>query len=323
MPGSASTIDTFLEMMAVERGASRNTLDAYGRDLRDLAGFLAHRGVDLAAADGAQLRAYMAHLHDEGRSAATAARRLASLRQLYRFLFLEGRRADDPTTHIDRPKQARRLPRVLSEAEVLRLIETAQGHQGPDGLRLQALLELLYAGGLRVSELVSMPLSALAADRSGLRIRGKGSKERVVPIGRAAAAALEAWLAVRATKITNAAQGRWLFPSRGRKGHLTRQRFAQMLQDLAREAGIDADRLSPHVLRHAFATHMIDRGADLRVVQVMLGHADIATTQIYTHVQSARLATVVAAHHPLARKDAPRVKERPNASPSKREPEKT
>ncbi|MEK0083608.1 site-specific tyrosine recombinase XerD [Benzoatithermus flavus] len=294
-------LDAFLEMMAAERGAARHTLDAYRRDLADFAGFLTRRGGALPEATGDDIRAYLADLAARGMRSSTTARRLAAIRQYYRFLYLEGRRRDDPTTHIDTPKQSRRLPKLLEEEEIEALIAAARAKEGPEALRLVALLELLYATGLRVSELVGLPLSALAPDRTVLTVRGKGNKERMVPVGSAAREALAAWLGVRPYYVTEPGRQRWLFPSRGRSGHLTRQRVAQLLKTLAPEAGIDPARLSPHVLRHAFASHLVAHGADLRAVQAMLGHADIATTQIYTHVQTERLAAVVARHHPLAR----------------------
>ena len=295
------TLDAFLEMMAAERGAARHTLDAYRRDLADFAGFLARRGIALQATAGDDIRAYLAALAGDGLKPATTARRLAAIRQYFRFLFLEGGRSDDPSAQIDRPRQGRRLPKVLAVAEIEALIAAAREREGPDGLRLTALLELFYATGLRVSELVGLPLSALAPDRAVLTVRGKGDKERMVPIGRAGREALAAWLPVRTYYVDGPGRARWLFPSRSRGGHLTRQRAAQLLKALAPEAGLDAARISPHVLRHAFASHLVANGADLRAVQAMLGHADIATTQIYTHVQAERLAAVVNQHHPLAR----------------------
>jgi integrase/recombinase XerD len=299
--GGGLPLDAFLEMMAAERGASRHTLDAYRRDLADFRGFLARRGRDLPAATGDDVRAYLAGLADAGLLPSTSARRLAAIRQYFRFLCLEGDRADDPTTHVDTPKRGRSLPKLLGEDEIEALIAAAQARSGPEGLRLVALLELFYATGLRVSELVGLPLSALAPDRGALTVRGKGGKERMVPIGGAARAALAAWLGVRPFFVADPSRQRWLFPSRSRGGHLTRQRVAQLLKALAPEAGLDPARISPHVLRHAFASHLVANGADLRAVQAMLGHADIATTQIYTHVQAERLAAVVARHHPLAR----------------------
>ena len=295
--------EPFLEMLAVERGASRHTLAAYARDLEDAARFLERRGQSLEAATADDLRAWLGHLDAQGLKSATIARKLSALRQYCRFLYLEGTRPDDPSLHLDRLKRARQLPRYLSEAEVEALIGAAKARTGADGLRLMAILELLYATGLRISELVGLPVAALAADRQSLRVQGKGDKERMVPIGGHARAALDRWLVHRAGLDLAPAQRRWLFPSRGRQGHLTRQRVAQLLHELALEAGIDPARLSPHVLRHAFASHLLAHGADLRTVQSMLGHADIATTQIYTHLQPERLQEVVATYHPLARRE--------------------
>ncbi len=292
-------------MLAVERGASRHTLDAYRRDLKKARLFLAGRAVSLEEAREEDLRAFLQAETRSGRRASTLARRLSALRHYFRFLYLEGRRSDDPAAGLDAPRCERPLPRVLSEAEVLALIEAARADPSPAGVRLLTLLELLYAGGLRVSELVGLPLSALAADRSHLLVRGKGGKERIVPIGAPARASLERWLALRPAFVTGPRSARFLFPSRGREGHLTRQRVLQLLKALAPSAGIDPARISPHVLRHAFATHLLERGADLRAVQALLGHADIATTQVYTHVQTRRLRAVVEAHHPLARGPAP------------------
>jgi integrase/recombinase XerD len=295
-------IELFLEMMAVERGASVNTLDAYRRDLADYAAFLARRGEGPPAVGPPSIRAYLAHLAAGGLAASSAARRLSAIRQLHRFLYLEGVRADDPTQTIDGPKLQRPLPKLLAVEEVLALIEAARARDGPDGVRLVCCLELLYATGLRISELLGLPLSALAPDRRFLVVLGKGGKERMVPVGGAAQRALEAYLPVRPQFLARRPAGLpYLFPSRARRGHLTRQRFAQLLKELAPEAGIDPDRLSAHVLRHAFASHLLAGGSDLRAVQVLLGHADIATTEIYTHVQADRLASAVQRHHPLAR----------------------
>lgn len=296
------SIDLFVEMLIVERGASNHTVDAYRRDLADLGRFLARRSVDLEQARPADLRAWLARLDDLGLASTTIARRIAAIRQYFRFLFLDGRRHDDPTTHIDRPKPRRALPKYLSEQEVGALLEAAERHEGEEGVRLRAILELLYAGGMRVSELISLPLSAMAPDRSWFRVRGKGQKERIVPIGRKAIDALEAWLAVRPASLEGRPHSPWLFPSRGKSGHLTRQRVTQLLKQLAIEASLDPVRISPHVLRHAFASHLLAHGADLRAVQTMLGHADIATTQIYTHLQTERLSETVETHHPLARR---------------------
>ena len=293
-------LDAFLEMMAAERGASHHTIDAYRRDLADFESYLRQHGTTRREAQTEHIRGYLASLSAEGRLASTAARRLSAIRQYYRFLYLEGKRPDEPTTHIDAPRRGHRLPRLLSEAEIEALIAAAKAQAPPEGVRLTALLELLYATGLRVSELAALPLSALAPDRTVLVVRGKGNKERMVPMGRAACEAVAAWLALRPAFATGPGRGKWLFPSRSRNGYLTRQRVAQLLKAVALEAGLDPARISPHVLRHAFASHLVAHGADLRAVQAMLGHADIATTQIYTHVQAERLAAVVEQHHPLA-----------------------
>jgi integrase/recombinase XerD len=297
--------ESFLEMMVAERGASRHTIDAYRRDLTGYGHFLDRRGLQCETADSAAVRAWLAQLSAEGLSAATMARRLSAIRQLHRFLYLEGGRADDPTQTIEGPRQQRPLPKLLDETEITALIDAARARPDAEGIRLTACLELLYAAGLRASELIGLPLSALAPDRSLLVVSGKGGKERMVPIGRAARAALEAYLEMRATFLGRRPSSPYLFPSRARSGHLTRQRLAQLLKELAPEAGIDPARISPHVLRHAFASHLLAGGADLRAVQTMLGHADIATTQIYTHVQGDRLAAAVRAHHPLARARRP------------------
>lgn len=293
-------VERFLEMLAAERNAAANTRLAYEKDLADFATFLG--GTDVARASSAQVRAYLARLRAAGMSPRTAARRLASLRQFHRFLVAEGVRADDPMSTIDGPKIGRPLPKILDRADVEALIAAARARTGADGKRLVALLEVLYAAGLRVSELVSLPLTALARDGRFLIVRGKGSKERLAPLSEPARDALQAYRAVRQAFLPKGAkESRFMFPSRGAAGHLTAARVAQLLKGLARQAGIDPRRLSPHVLRHAFATHLIDGGADLRVVQQMLGHADIATTQIYTHVAGERMRKLVHERHPLAR----------------------
>jgi integrase/recombinase XerD len=235
----------------------------------------------------------------------TAARRLSAIRQFYRFLVGEGVRPDDPVTLIDSPRQGRSLPKLVSEAEVGGLLEAAGALPGADGLRMTALLELLYATGLRVSELVALPVASVMRDRRVLVVRGKGGKERMIPLHDAARRAVNAWLAARAAELRRRRKdgtSPWLFPSHGGSGHLTRQRLGQLLKELAVAAGIDRRKVSPHVLRHAFATHLLNHGADLRSVQKMLGHADIATTQIYTHVADERLKALVRDHHPLAKR---------------------
>ena len=292
--------EMFLEMLAAERGAAVNTVAAYRHDLADFAVFLAARGTPVDEADADDIRAYLAALNRAGLSPRTAARRLSSLRQFHGFLLAEGLRADDPSTGIDAPRIGRRLPRVLAEVEVEALLAAARTRPGPEGVRLRALMELLYATGLRVSELVGLPLDGISRDRRFLVVRGKGGRERMVPLSVPAADALAAYLTLRDRFLRAGAAVKWTFPSRAAGGHLTRQRFAQLLKELAVEAGIDAAGVSPHVLRHAFASHLLHHGADLRSVQQMLGHADISTTQIYTHVLDERLRTMVETHHPLA-----------------------
>ena len=289
-------------MLLAERGARPNTLAAYLRDLTDFSGYLAGRGVDEAEAGAADLRAYMDSLAARGLAPRTAARRLSALRQYHKFLYAEGLCPDDPAAAIDSPRQGRRLPKVLSEAEVEALLAAARCHEGPEGSRLLAILELLYATGLRVSELVSLPLAAVRRDPRVIFVRGKGGRERMVPLGGPARAALADYLAQREAFRSGKGESPWLFPSSASIGHLTRQRVAQLLKDLALEAGLAPSRVSPHVLRHAFATHLLDHGADLRALQQMLGHADISTTQIYTHVLNERLRALVQDRHPLARR---------------------
>jgi integrase/recombinase XerD len=287
-------------MLQAERGASRNTLEAYGRDLDDLQKFLARRKQKPAAADTTALRAYLKALDYVGMTPRTVARRLSVLRQFYRFLLAERMRDDDPAGTLDSPKLGRPLPKVLTRVEVDGLIEAAQA-KGADGGRMETLLEILYGSGLRVSELVGLPAVAAERDPTMLLVRGKGSKERQVPLSDPARAAIAKWLRTRAASLGEE-KSRYLFPSRGRAGHLTRQRFAQLLKEAALAAGIDPVRVSPHVLRHAFASHLLEAGADLRSVQLMLGHADIATTRIYTHVVPEKLRALVEDHHPLAKR---------------------
>jgi integrase/recombinase XerD len=289
-------------MLSAERGAAALTLAAYRGDLVHFGRFLAVTGIALEAAATEDVRRYLGALAKAGLTPRTAARRLSALRQFHRFLVLEGIRGDDPTSAIDAPRLGRPLPKLLGESEAEALVAAAQRWPGGEGKRLLAMVELLYGAGLRVSELVGLPLAAAQRDPRFLVVRGKGSKERLVPLGEPARAALVRYLAIRAHFLAPEEVSRWLFPSRGKDGHLTRRRCGQLLKELAHHAGIDPARLSPHVLRHAFASHLVDHGADLRSVQEMLGHADIATTQIYTHVQGDRLQRLVAQHHPLARK---------------------
>jgi integrase/recombinase XerD len=301
----AGLIELFLDMLSAERGASRNTLAAYARDLAD---FSEHVGVarrSIADARTEDIRAYLGTLAKRGFAAASVARRLSAVRQLYRFLYAEGRRKDDPSAIIEGPRRGRTIPKVLSIADVDRLLEQARADIAETeqlerlrAARLACLLEVLYATGLRVSELVALPVSAAERNARMLTVRGKGGKERLVPLNEAAKAAMGEYLAL----LSGAGRGqksKWLFPSFGESGHLTRQHFARDLKTLAAAAGLRSDQVSPHVLRHAFASHLLHNGADLRVVQTLLGHADISTTQIYTHVLEERLKSLVRDLHPL------------------------
>lgn len=307
-----ATVDAFLDMLIGERGAALNTRHAYERDLADVCAFLKKQSKDINTATTNDLKAYLGELAARenvkskggGKTAVrTIARRISALRQYYGFLLSEGKRTDDPTAAIESPKQTRTLPKILSEDEVTLLINTAQKQGGPEGIRLVALLEILYATGLRVSELVGLSLAAIGPENRYLTVEGKGGRERMAPLSEPAQKAMKAYMDVRVRFVIpgNDSQGKWLFPSRtSESGHLTRQRFAQLLKELARYADMDADRVSPHVLRHAFATHLLKHGADLRSVQKMLGHADIATTQIYTQVVGEQLKETVETKHPLS-----------------------
>ena len=286
-------LEAFLEMLAAERGAARNTLLSYQADLEDFSTFAAARRTSPEAADAALLQAYMASLHSAGLSARTAARRLSALRQFHRFLLREKIRADDPTQLLDSPRLPKALPKYLSEEDVDALLAAATAREGKQGAIARAALEILYATGLRVSELLSLPRTALSGDAEVLLIRGKGGKERVVPLSEAAKDAAR-------TLARTQEGGRWLFPGRDATQPMTRQGFALLLKQIALEAGLDPARVSPHVLRHSFASPLLAHGADLRSLQLLLGHADIATTQIYTHVLAERLQRLVQAHHPLA-----------------------
>jgi len=307
-------IDLYLDMLAAERGASANTLDAYRRDLTDFSADLGGHGRRIANAGNDDIRSYLGRLSRRGFSAASVARRLSAIRQLYRFLYVEGTRKDDPAAAIEGPKRGRPLPKVLSVGHVDQLLSVARegidDAARPVGERLRAarlncLLEVLYATGLRVSELVTLPASAARRDERMLIVRGKGNKERLVPLNDAAKRAMRDYLALRTeaesskTKKGAIKPSRWLFPSFGASGHLTRQHFARDLKALAGSAGLRPKQVSPHVLRHAFASHLLQNGADLRSVQTLLGHADISTTQIYTHVLEERLKSLVRDLHPL------------------------
>ncbi len=309
------SVDSFLDMLTTERGAAMNTRHAYWRDLADVSLYLrANRNTEIDKANTDDLKAYLQDLsqktHTKGTNKSkiavrTVARRLSALRQFYRYLVSENVRKDDPTSTIESPKQGRTLPKTLSESEVSALISAAAQGGGADSIRLVCLLEMLYATGLRVSELVGLPMSAIGEDTQFLMIAGKGGRERMVPLSEPAQKAVKDYMAVRPQFINQedkSKQEKWLFPSRtSDSGHLTRQRFAQLLKDLARVADIDSDRVSPHILRHAFATHLLSRGADLRSVQKMLGHADIATTQIYTHILGDKMKKTVEDKHPLSK----------------------
>jgi integrase/recombinase XerD len=301
-PNSAASIEAFLDMMSAERGASANTLDAYRRDLAGFDEFLPspHMARNAARDD---VKAYLVHLARAGVAASSQARKLSALRQYFGFLYAEGHRKDDPTSAVDAPRRAQPLPKVLSRDDVEALIAAAQNEcEEPEAKRLLCMVELLYASGLRVSELVGLPLAAARRRDVFLLVKGKGGKERLVPLNASARDALDDYLAVRAEFVQAGDESnRFLFPSRSAEGHITRRRCHQRLKELAVAAKIDPDKLSPHVLRHAFATHLVEGGADLRSVQTMLGHADIATTQIYTHVANERLKQTVVSAHPLAR----------------------
>lgn len=302
MSAAARHIEAFLEMASAERGASLNTQSAYAADLADYTAALKTRGVSPAEATADDVRRYLERLAKAGMAPATRARRLSALRQFHRFLCAEGYAGSDPTARLRGPKARRPLPRVLAEDEAGALADAAAGIEGPEGARLVCLVELLYGAGLRISELVGLPLAAYDGEARILRIRGKGGRERIVPLGPRAVAAIRAHLSAS----PKAARSRWFFPSRGASGHLTRQRAGQLLKDLAIKAGLDPERLSPHVLRHAYASHLLAHGADLRSVQSLLGHADIATTEIYTHIEAERLKKTVESHHPLAGRAKPK-----------------
>lgn len=317
VPGNAGdsaadhrAIGAFLDAIAAEQGAARNTLLAYGRDLRHAAEWLAGAGRALATASRDEIERYLVALDADGMARATRARRLSSLKQFYRFAHDEGWRSDNPVIRIDGPGRAARLPGTLSEDEVARLLERARSHGRDAATRARnaCLFELLYATGLRVSELVSLPHAALRGAPEMLMVRGKGGKDRLVPLSDPARAAVAVWLAHRdraeaAMQEAGRAPSRYLFPARGAAGHMTRARFHGLVKEIAAAAGLDPSRVSPHVLRHAFATHLLAGGADLRVIQTLLGHADLSSTEIYTHVLDERLRALVMAHHPLARRD--------------------
>ena len=314
-PSDTKLINLFLDMLAAEQGAGVNTLDAYRRDLTDLSDFLGRKGQGFAGAETDVLRDYLADLDTRGFKSSSVARRLSAMRHLFRFLLNERIRADDPAAILSGPKRGRGLPKVLSIADVDRMLtrakeltkaENASPQQRLRAMRLYCLLEVLYATGLRVSELVALPLSAARRDASMIMVRGKGNKERLVPLNEASRQAMADYLAameaLRPESKKNVAGSKWLFPSFGESGHLTRQHFARDLKELAAASGLAPRLVSPHVLRHAFASHLLHNGADLRIVQTLLGHTDISTTQIYTHVVEERLKSLVRDLHPLAEK---------------------
>ena len=301
-------ISNFLEAQAAELGAATNTQLAYGRDLKDFDTFLARRSCDFEGATQADVEAYLVHCDAQGLAKSTRARRLSAIKQLYRFAFEEGLRSDNPAMQIAGPGQDKRLPKILSEDEVDRLLDAARasGRTASDQARNTCLMELLYATGMRVSELVSLPISATRGDPRLLLIMGKGGKERMVPLSPPARAALANWLAERDKQDAEAQAkrlpvSRFLFPSRGASGYLTRHRFYLLIKEFAVAGGVNPNKVTPHTLRHAFATHLLANGADLRAIQTMLGHADVATTEIYTHVLEERLSELVLEHHPLAK----------------------
>ncbi len=310
-PSDERLIDLYLDMLAAERGAAANTLEAYRRDLSDFGADLSDHGGSIAKAGSQTIRDYLGRLAERGFSTASVARRLSAIRQLYRFLYAEGTRRDDPAAAIEGPKRGRALPKVLSVSHVDQLLASARRGMAEGAImqrvraaRLNCLLEVLYATGLRVSELVALPASAAQRDQRMLIVRGKGNKERLVPLNESARSAMGEYLALREEaareKKGSAKAAKWLFPSFGASGHLTRQHFARDLKVLATTTGLRAKQVSPHVLRHAFASHLLQNGADLRSVQTLLGHADISTTQIYTHVLEERLKSLVRDLHPLA-----------------------
>ncbi|HEV2561158.1 MAG TPA: site-specific tyrosine recombinase XerD [Rhizomicrobium sp.] len=308
----APLLESFLDMMSAERGTSANTLDAYRRDLADLSATLTKRKASLRTASREDVKHYLGGLTASGMAPSSQARKLSALRQFFMFLYSEGIRTDDPTNAIDAPRRKRPLPKILSPGDVKRLIDAAmeeyvddKGRRTSESFRLAAMLEILYAAGLRVSELVALPLASAKTKNGFIFIRGKGNKERLAPLNRSAQKAIKEYLKVRDEFLPRGAartrSEKFLFPSRGAEAHITRRRCHQMLKELASKTGIDPAKLSPHVLRHAFATHLVEGGADLRSVQTLLGHADIATTQIYTHVAGDHLQAVIASAHPLSK----------------------
>jgi integrase/recombinase XerD len=303
-------VEQFLEMMVAERGSAKNTISAYQRDLADFLFFCKKLGKNLKKISQSHIEKYLQNLHDDGIGASSQARKLSSIRQLFAFLYNEKQRADNPSLTLDSPKLPKRLPETLSNEDIEKLISAARaGGDSPKAVRLNAMLELIYGSGLRVSELVSLKLSALQIQAGGkkkladfLIVRGKGNKERLVPLGDKSREALGKYLEIRHVFMKEKEKNLWLFPYHRADGFITRQQFGVMLKELAVQAGINPEKISPHTLRHSFATHLLEGGADLRVIQELLGHSDISTTQIYTQVAGERLNKLVQEHHPLGKK---------------------
>jgi integrase/recombinase XerD len=302
-------IAQFMEMMVAQRGVSANTVSAYFRDLDDFSAFLKKKRTSLLTVERKVIESFLASLSQADMSAQTVARKLSSLRQIYQFLYSEKLRNDNPTATIDSPKQGRRLPKALSISDVTTLLDTARNDMTPSGIRLQAMLELMYGAGLRVSELVALKCTDLQIGKDStviendfLIVRGKGNKERMVPLHGKSKEALSLYITIRPLFIQGDKPSSWLFPYHRAEGYITRQQFGVMLKELAIKANIDPSKLSPHTLRHSFASHLLEGGADLRVIQELLGHSDISTTQIYTHVTGERLKKLVRDHHPLSKR---------------------
>lgn len=300
-PAHSRYIDSFLESVASERGGSFNTIESYAHDLKNCDAFLRTQQKVLETAQPEDLRNYLAHMHGLSLKVSSVVRRMSALRQFFRFLVTEQVRTDDPTTKLDLPRPGKALPKILSEQDMLILLEQSYQDTSPEGLRLTALLEILYATGLRVSELVSLRHDSISQDGEVLIVMGKGGKERMLPLHQHAITALNMYIKIKTYFLKEGQYSKWLFPSSGRSGHLSRQRFGQVLKILALDAGINPSMVSPHVVRHAFATHLLNHGADLLSVQNMLGHADVSTTQIYTHVMKEKLEELVLKHHPLGK----------------------
>ena len=296
-------VEQFLEMLIAERGASHNTCVSYLNDITNFDKFLSGAETSLEAATTDDIRRYLQHRSEAGANNPTISRNLSVLRQFFKFLQSENVRLDNPALNVDGPKVSRPLPKVISEDDVEALLKAAHKSQTAEAIRLTCLLEIAYASGLRVTELVSLPIDSLSYTSETLLILGKGGKERLVPLTSSAMNAIVAYEKVRSNFLKGNKTSNFLFPSRSKQGHLTRRRLGQLLKELAMQAGLDPTVISPHVLRHAFASHLLNRGADLRSLQKMLGHSDISTTQIYTHVQKERLHAVVSSFHPMSKKD--------------------